>query len=81
MFTVQFIMTLFFSQMNKYGRLDLSGAQTKFQLSPIDPDVRKELSSFIEKACPPNEAEHVTILLDCLLLLASDDGNTLFIWQ
>ena len=80
-------------QVNRYGHLsravpsdcsDRCGpanvTRHRFPSSSLGgPESRDRLRDVIESVAPPGELAHCLVLLDCLLLMASDDGLPLFL--
>ena len=62
---------------NTYGLLPVSPEQTQILQHGSSRDY---IESVIRKVAPAREIHDIIILLDCLALLASDDGKPLFIW-
>jgi len=48
-------------------------------LFTLGPESRAQLCDVIEAVAPPGELEHCLVLLNCLVLLATDDGRPLFL--
>ena len=64
--------------MNKYGLLPaLSAGSSAESLTPKHVPMLREL---LIQIVPDNELKHVLIMLNCLAVLASDDGKPLFTW-
>ena len=76
-------------QVNRYGHLlprhnhsdrttSLNVTRHQFLLT-LRPESRVKLSDVIKAVAPPGELQHCLVLLNCLVLLASDDGLPLFL--
>jgi len=73
-------------QVSRYGHLlplyndsdHCSVSHHRF-LSSLGPESRAQLCDVIEAVAPPGELQHCLVLLNCLVLLASDDGLPLFL--
>ena len=72
-------------QVNRYGHLlparndsDHDVSHHRF-LSSLGPESRAQLCDVVEAVAPPAELQHCLVLVNCLALLASDDGLPLFL--
>ena len=79
-------------QVNRYGHLlpvykhrrnhsratSLDVTRHRFLLT-LGPESRAQLCDVIKAVAPPAELQHCLVLLNCLVLLASDDGLALFL--